>query len=149
MTQSRREHAASVDPAKYGRDQPGIEYWRICINCEVKERAREFRDWTDEEKAAKPNYADPDQVFKEIKVENKGNTWINESSAIRAARKAVRKRQLEEGVHYSRQERRREVLDMSRALADGLLDALEADAGLLGVFGQAGIRIEGQGDVVK
>ena len=41
------------------------------------------------------------------------------------------------------------MLALSKALADGLLDALKADTGLLGIFGQAGIIMEEQGDLIK
>ena len=122
MTASKRDHAASVDPHMHGRDQPGPQYWRICLDCEVKERAREHQTWASEEQASEPNYADRRQAWKDIKLANKGNLWINQGSAMSAAREEIRERQ-REGIRYDRCERRREVLEQSKALADGLLDA--------------------------
>ena len=57
-----------------------------------------------------------------------------------AAREEIRKRQ-REGIRYDRREWRRGVLDQSKAFADGLLDALEGDRGLLSVFGAAGVNM--------
>ena len=109
---------------------------------------REYRTWTGEERASEPNYTDPTQVRKDINLENKGNLWFNQSGAISAAREAIRKRR-HEWIHYDRRERRREVLEQSKALADGLLDALKGDHGLLSVFGEAGVRMEERATLLK
>ena len=71
MTASKRVRAASVDPRVHGRDQPGPQYWRICLDCEVRERVREYATWANEERASEPNYADWNQVWKDIKIENR------------------------------------------------------------------------------
>ena len=64
-----------------------------------------------------------------------------------SAREGIRKRQ-REGVRYDRRERRRGVLDQSEALADGLLDALKGDRGLLSVFGAAGVNMEEKANLI-
>ena len=68
LMESKRELTMEKDDA----DSENSQYWRICVDCEVKLREQEFEKWSSKEKENDPKYPEKWRVEKDLNIATTG-----------------------------------------------------------------------------
>ena len=118
---------------------------RVCTNCELKLRQKEWDRMSDDFKLANPIYATVKGVRRDQKMKNKGTLWNAQAEHIAQAEKEILK-EAEGWEDVSRQKKMKAILQRATKLAQALLNAI-VNGNFINAFSAAGKRMERDNEV--
>ncbi len=129
-------------PARFGPDNDE-QKWprtaRVCPDCVLKERKKQWPQKSDNWQQQNPEWATPKGVKRDMRMQNKGHLWNQSGKHIHEAKSELKSgSNLENSL--SRNARKQEIIRRSHQLAQALLDSLNS-GNLLNAFRNAGARM--------
>ena len=133
-------------PAEEGKPSSS-EMWRgirICVDCELAIRVKEFAARSPEERDEDPEYATVSIVHRDLKRYNKGQTWAHTGRHLSECQREIAEDK-KKGLMDDESWKQRKVTARNKArwIASAFIKALEK-GDMLKAFATAGGRFEGQ-----
>ena len=120
-------------------EQQGPCTRRVCPDCVLKDRIKQWAQRPDYLRQENPDWATPQGVKRDMRMQNKGRLWNQAGKHIQAAKTELKSGNNLEG-NLNRNKRKQEIIKRSHLLAQALLDSLNS-GNLLEAFRIAGARM--------
>ena len=120
-------------------DQEDHRYYRVCVDCELKHRVKQWDQRPAEVRAMIPDWATSVGVRRDLKTRNKGQMWNMAGDHINAAKQEIKDGSgLESSLKGQR--KKKAIMERAHLLAQALLSSLQS-GNLLAAFSAAGRRM--------
>ena len=120
-------------------DQEDHRYYRVCVDCELKHRVKQWDQRPAEVRAMIPDWATSVGVRRDLKTRNKGHMWYMAGDHINAAKQEIKDGSgLESSLKGQR--KKKAIMERAHLLAQALLSSLQS-GNLLAAFSAAGRRM--------